>query len=204
MKRLASAEELAKLRDEIGERLSKRDKKTQVKVHLGTCGISSGAKKVLEAFQREVEARKLSDVTVLKAACIGLCDREPTVTVVHPTRGKTIYYDLSEDKVSRVVEQHLVNRKVVDEWKLNPNDPLLKLQEIRVMHNQDLDPMEIEEYIARDGAGQSLDQYETRGSHRRDRKGWLKRSRRGRLPHSHKVVICPQCSRRRKIRCLQR
>ena len=56
MKRLASAEELAKLRDEIGERLSKRDKKTQVKVHLGTCGISSGAKKVLEAFQREVES----------------------------------------------------------------------------------------------------------------------------------------------------
>jgi (2Fe-2S) ferredoxin len=151
MKRLASTEELTKLRDEISDRLSKRDKKTQVKVHLGTCGISSGAKKVLEAFRREVESRRLSDVTVLKAACIGLCDREPTVTVVHPTRGKTIYYDLSEDKVSRVVEQHLVKHKVVDEWKLNPSDPLLKLQEIRVMHNQDLDPMEIEEYIARDG-----------------------------------------------------
>jgi NADH-quinone oxidoreductase subunit F len=151
MKRLASAEELTKLRDEISERLSKRDKKTQVKVHLGTCGISSGAKKVLEAFQREIESRKLSDVTVLKAACIGLCDREPTVTVIHPARGKTIYYDLSEDKVPQVVEQHLIKGKVVDEWKLNPDDPLLKLQEIRVMHNQDLDPMSIEEYIARDG-----------------------------------------------------
>ena len=151
MKRLASVEELTKLRDEIVERLSKRDKKTQVKVHLGTCGISSGAKKVVEAFQREVENRRLSDVVVLKAACIGLCDREPTVTVVHPTRGKTIYYDLSEDKVSRVIEQHLVKGNVVDEWKLDPNDPLLKLQEIRIMHNQDLDPMSIEEYIARDG-----------------------------------------------------
>jgi NADH-quinone oxidoreductase subunit F len=151
MKRLVSVEELIKLRDETVERLSKRDKKTQVKVHLGTCGISSGAKKVLEAFQREVEGRRLSNVTVLKAACIGLCDREPTVTIIHPTRGKTIYYDLSEDKVPRVVEQHLINDKVVDEWKLNPDDPLVKLQEIRVMHNQDLDPMSIEEYIARDG-----------------------------------------------------
>jgi NADH-quinone oxidoreductase subunit F len=151
MKRLASIEELTKLRDEIVERLSKRDKKTQVKVHLGTCGISSGARKVLEAFQREAETRRLSDVTILKAACIGLCDREPTVTVIHPTIGKTIYYDLSEDKVPRVVEQHLINNKVVDEWKLDPDDPLLKLQEIRVMHNQDLDPMSIEEYIARDG-----------------------------------------------------
>lgn len=151
MKRLASAKELARLRDEIRERLSKRDKKTQVKVHLGTCGISSGAKKILEAFQREVEDRKLSGVTVLKAACIGLCDREPTVTIIHPIIGKTVYYDLSENKVPRVVEQHLINDKVVDEWKLNPDDPLLKLQEIRVMHNQDLDPMSIEEYIARDG-----------------------------------------------------
>jgi NADH-quinone oxidoreductase subunit F len=151
MKRLASVEELTKLRYEIVERLSKRDKKTQVKVHLGTCGISSGAKKVIEAFQREVEDRKLSDVIVLKAACIGLCDREPTVTIIHPTTGKTTYYDLSEDKVPQVVEQHLIKGKVVDEWKLNPDDPLLKLQEIRVMHNQDLDPMSIEEYIARDG-----------------------------------------------------
>jgi len=150
MKRLASVEELAKLRDEISLGLSKRDRMTQVKVHLGTCGISSGAKKVLDAFQREVEARRLPDVTISKAACIGLCDREPTVTIIQPA-GKTTYYDLSEDKVPRVVEQHLIKGKVVDEWKLNPDDPLLKLQEIRVMHNQDLDPMSIEEYIARDG-----------------------------------------------------
>jgi NADH-quinone oxidoreductase subunit F len=151
MKRLASVEELTQFRDKTVKRLSKRDKKTQVKVHLGTCGISSGAKKVLEAFQREVEGRKLSDVVVSKAACIGLCDREPTVTIIHPTTGKTIYYDLSEDKVPQVIEQHVINGRVVSEWKLNTDDPLLKLQEIRVMHNQDLDPMSIEEYIARDG-----------------------------------------------------
>jgi NADH-quinone oxidoreductase subunit F len=151
MKRLASVEELTQFRDKTVKRLSKRDKKTQVKVHLGTCGISSGAKKVLEAFQREVEGRQLSDVVVSKAACIGLCDREPTVTIIHPSTGKTIYYDLSEDKVPQVIEQHLINGRVVSEWKLNTDDPLLKLQEIRVMHNQDLDPMSIEEYIARDG-----------------------------------------------------
>jgi NADH-quinone oxidoreductase subunit F len=151
MKPLASVEELTKLRDKIRERLSKQDKKIQVKVHLGTCGISSGANRVLEAFQRGVESRKLSDVTVLKAACIGLCDREPVVTVVHPANGKTTYYDLTEDKVSKIIEQHLVRNKVVEEWKLDTDDPLLKLQEIRIMHNQDLDPMNIEEYIARDG-----------------------------------------------------
>ncbi|MFC2050478.1 FAD-dependent oxidoreductase [Chloroflexota bacterium] len=151
MKRLASVEELTKIRDKISEKLSKQGKKIQVKVHLGTCGISSGANKTLESFQRGIESRKLSDVTVLKAACIGLCDREPVVTVVHPTKGKTTYYDLTEDKVSQIIEQHLVRDNVVEEWKLDPDDPLLKLQEIRIMHNQDLDPMNIEEYIARDG-----------------------------------------------------
>jgi NADH-quinone oxidoreductase subunit F len=151
MKLLASVEELTKLRDKIRERLSKQDKKIQVKVHLGTCGISSGANRVLEAFQRGVEGHKLSDVTVLKAACIGLCDREPVVTIIHPTNGKTTYYDLTEDKVPKIIEQHLVRNKVVEEWKLDTDDPLLKLQEIRIMHNQDLDPMNIEEYIARDG-----------------------------------------------------
>jgi NADH-quinone oxidoreductase subunit F len=151
MTRLASVEELIKLRDKISEKLSKQERKIQVKVHLGTCGISSGANKTLEAFQQGIESRKLSDVTVLKAACIGLCDREPVVTVVHPTKGKTTYYDLSEDKVPQIIEQHLIRDKVVEEWKLDSDDPLLKLQEIRIMHNQDLDPMNIEEYIARDG-----------------------------------------------------
>ncbi len=151
MRRFASVEELAKWRDQIRDKLAKQDKKVQVKVHLGTCGISSGANKVLDAFQRGIEDRKLSDVTVVRAACIGLCDREPVVTVVHPSSGKTIYYDITEDKVPQIIEQHLAKNKVVEEWKLDPDNPLLKLQEIRIMHNQDLDPMNIDEYIARDG-----------------------------------------------------
>jgi NADP-reducing hydrogenase subunit HndB len=147
MKPLASVEELKKLRDKIREKLSKQDKKIQVRVHLGTCGISSGANKVLTAFQQEVERRKLSDVTVLKAACIGLCDREPVVTIIHPKKGKTTYYDLTADKVSQIIEQHIVRDKVVEEWQLDTDDPLLKLQEIRVMHNQDIDPMDIRHWL---------------------------------------------------------
>jgi NADH-quinone oxidoreductase subunit F len=151
MKPLASVKELTQLRDKILERLAKQEKKIQVKVHLGTCGISSGANKVLQAFEQGVKNHKLSDVSVLKAACIGLCDREPVVTVVHPATGKTTYYDLAEDKVPRIIKQHIIHNKVVEEWKLDTKDPLLQLQEIRVMHNQDLDPMNIDEYIARDG-----------------------------------------------------
>jgi NADH-quinone oxidoreductase subunit F len=151
MRPLSSVEELNKLREQAQARLAEQEKKIQVKVHLGTCGISSGANKILDAFVRNVESCKLSNVVVLKAACIGLCGREPVVTVIAPGKEKVIYYDLNEDKVSRIVDEHLVGRRPVMEWVLPLDEPLLKLQEIRVMHNQGLDPMDIEQYIARGG-----------------------------------------------------
>ncbi|TRZ97047.1 MAG: FAD-dependent oxidoreductase [Dehalococcoidia bacterium] len=151
MKPLVCVKELLNLKEQAQKNLAEQGKKTQVKVHLGTCGISSGANKVLEAFQHEVEARKLTNVVVLRAACIGLCGREPVATVIHPKNGKVIYSDLSEDKIPRIVEQHLIGEKAVEEWTVDSNDPLLKLQEIRIMHNQDLDPMNIDEYISRGG-----------------------------------------------------
>ena len=151
MKPLSSAEELQSLREQARGKLAQQEKTVQVKVHLGTCGISSGANKVLAAFQQEVKGRKLSGVTVSNAACIGLCSREPVVTVIDPKGGKTLYVDLSEDRVARIVDEHLVGGKPVDAWSLALDSPLLKLQEIRVMRNQDMDPMDIDLYIARDG-----------------------------------------------------
>jgi len=151
VKPVTSVEDLNNLRDQAQSNLAEREKKVEVKVHLGTCGISSGANKILEAFIREVKARKLSDVIVSRAACIGLCGREPVATIVQPGNGKVIYCDLDEDRIPRIVEEHLVRGSPVKEWTLDLNSPLFNLQEIRVMHNQDLDPMDIEQYIARDG-----------------------------------------------------
>lgn len=150
-KQLKSVEELANLAKQAKAKLVEQEKKTQVKVHLGTCGISSGANEILDAFAREVKAHKLPDVLVLKAACIGLCGHEPVVTIVAPRKEKIIYLDLDVTKVPRIIEEHLIGGKPVSEWTLAPDEPLLKFQEIRVMHNQDLNPMDIEQYVARGG-----------------------------------------------------
>ncbi|MCK4782926.1 MAG: NADH-quinone oxidoreductase subunit F, partial [Desulfobacteraceae bacterium] len=131
--------------------LAKREEQIQVKVHLGTCGISSGANKLFEVFNREVELRKIPNVIVSSAGCIGLCGYEPVVTILVPGKEKVIYYDLDEDKVYRIIEEHLIKGKMVNEWMLDLNSPWFKLQEIRVMRNQDLDPMDIDQYIARGG-----------------------------------------------------
>ncbi len=151
MKPFMSVEDLLNFEEQARGKIAEREEKIQVKVHLGTCGISSGAIKVLETFTREIEARKLSDVVVLRAACIGLCGVEPVVTVITPGQKRVIYIDVTEDRVPQIVEQHIMGAKVIGEWILDENAPLLKLQEIRVMHNQDIDPMNIEEYIARGG-----------------------------------------------------
>ena len=47
-------EDLNKLRASARRKLAERAKKIEVKVHLGSCGIASGAKDVQEAFLKEV------------------------------------------------------------------------------------------------------------------------------------------------------
>ena len=150
-KRLSSAEDLKRFRTQYQKKLAERSKKIEVKVHLGTCGIAGGAKGVQEAFAKELESRHLSNVVMTEAACIGPCEREPVVTVLHPQMGKVIYANVTPQQVPTIVERHIVGGQTVDEWTLDLEAPMFKLQEIRVMHNQDIDPRSIEEYVARDG-----------------------------------------------------
>lgn len=151
MKPLTSVAELDNIKQKAQQKVAELEKKTQIKVHLGTCGISSGADKVLDAFINEVERLKLKDAVVLQASCIGICSREPLVTIISPNGEKFLYTELNPEKVHRIAEEHLVGMKPVTEWLMDLNQPLLKMQTIRIMHNQDLDPTDIEQYISRDG-----------------------------------------------------
>ena len=150
MKRLKSADELKEWRGEIQKAMRARDSKPRVIVHMGTCGISAGANAILDAFLKEVEAKKV-DATVSQSACIGLCNWEPVATVIHPKGGQALYKELAPDMIPRLVEQHLQKGKIVEEWALDTSIPFFTLQETRILANQDMDSMKIEEYIARDG-----------------------------------------------------
>src|SRR4030042_1138190 len=150
-KRLSSVEDLNKLKEAAQKKLAERAKKIEVKVHLGTCGIAGGAKFVQEAFIEEIEKRKLSNVVITEAACSGRGGREPVVTVFHPQRGRVISATLPPEQVPAIIEKHLIKGEPVKEWLLDLEAPTFKLQNIRIMHNQDMDPMSIDEYIARDG-----------------------------------------------------
>jgi NADH-quinone oxidoreductase subunit F len=131
--------------------LDERAKKIEIKVHLGSCGIAGGAKEVKEAFNQEIKSHNLPDVVITEAACIGPCGREPIVTIIHPQQTKVVYADVTPERVPEIVRRHLIEDKPVLEWTLDLETPPFKLQKIRIMHNQDMDPRSIEEYFARDG-----------------------------------------------------
>ena len=92
------------------------DSVIRVVVGMATCGIAAGARPVLNKFIDEVQTRGLKNVVVTQTGCIGVCRLEPIVEVIAPTGEKTTYVKMTEDKVAKIVHDHLVNNTVVAEY----------------------------------------------------------------------------------------
>ncbi len=88
----------------------------RVVIGMATCGIAAGAKPVMERFREEVEKRGLKSVSISQTGCIGLCRLEPMVDVFLPGKGKVTYVHVTPDKVSRIVAEHIVNGRPVEEF----------------------------------------------------------------------------------------
>ena len=95
---------------------------TRVIVGMATCGIAAGARPVLNKFIEEVQNRGLKNVIVAQTGCIGVCRLEPIVEIVAPNGEKTTYVKMTEDKVSKIVHDHIVNNKVVEEYTIGQAD----------------------------------------------------------------------------------
>lgn len=89
---------------------------TRVVVGMATCGIAAGARPVMSAFLEEIAKRNLSNVTVTQTGCIGVCQYEPVVEVYAPGEEKVTYVKMTPEKALRVVNDHLVNGRVVTEY----------------------------------------------------------------------------------------
>ena len=116
MKTLA---ELKAIRDRMQSQVNLRAEDhnhNRVVVGMATCGIAAGARPVLAAFTEEVAKRGLENVMVTQTGCIGLCQYEPIVEVYQPDGKVTTYVKMTPDKVDRIITEHLVNGKVVDEY----------------------------------------------------------------------------------------
>jgi NADP-reducing hydrogenase subunit HndB len=114
--KLKSLEELDQLRDRVqGEIKARTRASTTVTVGMGTCGISAGAREVMRAILAELEAHDI-DAHVTTTGCIGMCSKEPLVDIQQGDEPRVTYGNVSPAMVPRLIDEHLLQGKVVDEW----------------------------------------------------------------------------------------
>lgn len=115
---MKSLQELEAIRKKTLDTISLRkdSEGTRIVVGMATCGIAAGARPVLTAFMDEVAKRSLQNVIVAQTGCIGVCRLEPIVEVYKPGEEKVTYVKVTADMVGRIVTDHIVNGKVVDEY----------------------------------------------------------------------------------------
>ena len=116
---MKTLEELMALRDAAKANMTTREDSSEViriVVGMATCGIAAGARPVMAKFVDEVAKRGLTNVTVAQTGCIGMCRFEPIAEVLVPGKEKVTYVQLTEEKVARIIAEHIVNGTPVAEY----------------------------------------------------------------------------------------
>jgi NADH-quinone oxidoreductase subunit F len=128
----------------------------KVIVGLGSCGIAAGANKVYDKLKSIKEGGDNS-FELAKTSCVGMCYREPLVEVLDEN-GSTMYGEIDEKKIDEILEKHVRNHQLVDEYivkaenKESKDDTFFEGQvKIALRHCGLIDPENIEEYEASEG-----------------------------------------------------
>ncbi|MGQ9472806.1 MAG: NADH-quinone oxidoreductase subunit NuoF [Candidatus Caldatribacteriaceae bacterium] len=134
--------------------------RTHVLVEMTSSSVAFGAAQVKEALEREIQRVGLhNEIKVLETGSFGAVLPSPFV-VVYPDN--VVYAPLRVQDVRRVVEEHLLKGRVVKELvfaegvKKGVSEfispfPLAKETRVVLRNSGFIDPLNIEDYIARDG-----------------------------------------------------
>ena len=125
---MKSLAELQAIRNRMIEQVNMRKDDnidTRIVVGMATCGIAAGARPVMLEFVEELKRRGLENVTVAQTGCIGMCRLEPMVEVYVKGQEKVTYVHMNPEKVARVVTEHIVNGRPVDEYTIGYQGCLL-------------------------------------------------------------------------------
>jgi NADP-reducing hydrogenase subunit HndB len=113
-------EDLKKIREQMSRTMNLRDgdARAKVTVHMGTCGIAAGARKIMSTMLALVEEKETKDIVLTASGCAGLCSREPMVTVELKGQAPIKYVDLDEEKTKKIFSEHVLSGAVVKEYAL--------------------------------------------------------------------------------------
>jgi NADH-quinone oxidoreductase subunit F len=169
-------EDLYRIKGEVTRSAMLEEGRTaRITVHMGTCGISSGADKVLQILKEERVASGRTDIVLTTSGCAGICNQEPLITVEMFGQEAVKYARVDEQMAREIFRRHLLGGQVVKEWVFArgweqkekafegplaeeadipaiDRLPFFGIQVLRVMRNRGLINAEkIEEYISREG-----------------------------------------------------
>ncbi len=113
-------EDLKRIKEEVRSTTVLREGgfRAKINIHMGTCGIAAGARKLMSLVLKEIEQRKINDVLITTSGCAGLCSREPMATVEILGQPPVKYCDLNEEKMKEIFIHHVLNGDVVEAYAL--------------------------------------------------------------------------------------
>jgi NADH-quinone oxidoreductase subunit F len=166
---MKSIEELATIKKSMQAMLNIRGglPSTEKEIHILVCGgqgcISSQCNEVVEALRDAVCKHHLTEkVKIVTTGCMGPCDMGP-VAIIYPEA--TFYRRLKPKHAELIVTEHILQGKPVKRLlytargekvptpSFNDIDLFKKQKRIVLRNTNYIDPLSIEEYIARDGYG---------------------------------------------------
>ena len=114
------AEDLAKIQERMAKTMSLRDGQARAKitVHMGTCGIAAGSRKIMSAMMDLLEQSQEEGIILTTSGCAGLCSREPMMTVERVGEAPVKYVDLDETKAEKIFRDHVLSGVLVAEYAL--------------------------------------------------------------------------------------
>ena len=113
-------EDLDKIAESMRKAMSLREGagRAKITVHMGTCGIAAGARKIMSAVMRCMDEHGPGDVIVTTSGCAGLCSREPMMTVELAGEAPVKYVDVTEEKAEEIFTGHVIGGKIVADYAL--------------------------------------------------------------------------------------
>ena len=113
-------EDLNKIAERMKKSMSLREGagRARITVHMGTCGIAVGARKIMSALLQCMDDSAVMDVILTTSGCAGLCSREPMITVELAGKAPVKYGDLTDEKAKLIFTEHVLNGRIVAEYAL--------------------------------------------------------------------------------------
>jgi NADP-reducing hydrogenase subunit HndB len=114
--KINNLEDLRKIKESCGDLTSTRSTSAKtIVVGMGTCGIAAGAREIMNEIMKELQKRGIKDVSVQTTGCIGMCQKEPLVDVIISGKERITYGNVSREDVQRIIAEHVVNGRIVED-----------------------------------------------------------------------------------------